>query len=218
MGMLTIYLVGIMWNLFLSILFFVVPTIVVASLSIGYNKLKLKKPKTLPLLAFSNGVILYTWEAWISDNKKEFPIRYFITETMPHLLGRFVGKLNSAYNWVRTRTWCKYHILDIRTSDYRGGYRDADDIMLYANFKILTDFVEKELEGVFIEEIPENLPDWETQIMQKQYEKEQEIKSLYFWWTVDRFNGASKLVLGECYETEQTMLRRLVEVRPWLWT
>jgi hypothetical protein len=75
--------VSILWNLFLSFLVFSIFVSLVYVLGVGYYKLKLKKPKSLPLRAFSDGGILYTENDWHQDNKKEFPIRYFITETVP---------------------------------------------------------------------------------------------------------------------------------------
>jgi hypothetical protein len=211
--------VSIIWNLLLSFSFLAVWVTLMIFLSGGFKKLKLKKPVALPLRAFSNGSILYTWEDWERDNKKEFPIRYFLTETLRIFMYRLKGKLDRAYQWVRTRTWCRYHILDVRGPGYSGGYRDCDTIMLYANFKILVDFVEIEMDGVFMEEVPPGThEDWETTHFEHKVEKEQEIKALYEWFVVDRFRWKLAFTHEESYEVEQMMLHRLIEVRPYLWT
>jgi len=91
--------------------------------------------------------------------------------------------------------------------------------MLYANFKILVDFVEKEMESVFMDEIPPGThQDWEITHFEHSIEIEQEIKALYEWFTKDRLRWSRKFVWAEKYEVEQQMLHRLVEVRPYLWT
>lgn len=211
------FFVSIVWNLFLSFLALVVPVAMFYSLSVGYNKLKLKKPVALPLKAFSSGEILYTWEDWIRDNKEEFPVRYFLTETLPKGFRRVRYILSNLYQWVRTRTWRKFHILDVRNSEYTGGYRDLDTIMLYANFKILVDFVEKEMDGVFKEHIPSGMhEDWEITHFEHEIEIEQELKALYEWWTKDRMRW--NFMFHERVEVEQQMLHRMIEIRPYLWT
>src|SRR6266436_884553 len=110
--------VSILWNLLLTLSPGLAVVFLWAMVEVVYVKLKLKKPTALPLRAFHNNVILYTWEDWHRDNKKEFPVRYFLTETLPTVFRRLRGKCSRTYQWVRTRTWSRYHILDVRGPGY----------------------------------------------------------------------------------------------------
>jgi len=87
------------------------------------------------------------------------------------------------------------------------GWRDKDIIILHANFQLLKDFVEKEKE--IIEQIDWNL-DEETA------KGKGEIDFLYAWWLerVDKENDLDE----KQYEEDNQMLKRLIDVRKYLWS
>lgn len=180
-------------------------------LVLAYDKMKLKKPFALPLRAFESKTVLYTWEDWRRDNRKEFPIRYFFTETLPRLMSRKCYQFKNMIRWVKYRTFSRHHMLDISGPGYHRGYIDQCDVILYASFKALVRYVEEELGGVFMENVPADIHDvgfWEYRV-----ELEQEIKALYMWWT-------SRKCDDPYYDDsdEQHMLVRLVEIRQNLWS
>ena len=89
------------------------------------------------------------------------------------------------------------------------GWRDKDEIILHACFQLLKDFIEKEKE--IIEQI-----DWKHD---KEIEKAKaEIDFLYNWW-MKRFHDEEDFNnLTQRYEEDNQMLKRLVDVRKYLWS
>lgn len=171
----------------------------------------------LPLRAFSTGTLLYSWEDWHRDNKKEFPVRYFLTETISLKVRRIQSKISNSYHWVRTRTWKRYHMLDIRGPGYDGGWIDRDGVVLYASFKALKDFVEKEMKGVFLEAPPKVTYESDGDYWDRRVETEQELEALYTWWTKE-YPKKLKGSTFDLEEEENRMLQRLIEVRGAMWT
>lgn len=123
------------------------------------------------------------------------------------------GGICGAYHWVRCHTWNRYHVVNISgMSDYKWGWIDTDNKLLYTSFKLLCDFVEKELELEWLSI---------------------ETKQLYLWWVVERPREIerihNKYLHSERYmeyltaqealvEQENEMLIRLVKLRTILWT
>lgn len=124
--------------------------------------------------------------------------------------------------WLRCHLWTRYHIIDIRTPDYRWGWIDKDQAMLLACFKLLVDYVE--LERCF-------------EVIDYQWNEEyqrlgNEIKELYDWWKVKRFQDEKEV--DKMWRTsslddwhfaremlnlkENLMLGRLIAIRETLWT
>lgn len=92
---------------------------------------------------------------------------------------RFTRAINEALYWIRTHTYNRYHIIDIRDTRgdyYRWGWIDADNAILLANFKILTTFVEKEK--------PFDVINWDSDPEHQQAGAT--ILELYNWWTRER--------------------------------
>jgi len=85
---------------------------------------------------------MHKWEKYDRLRKKMFPVRWFLSETLPDAWNAFTTPFHHARNWVRYRVLDRYHVLKL---DVEPGYMDPDEIMLQANFKILKDFVEIEL-------------------------------------------------------------------------
>ena len=87
------------------------------------------------------------------------------------------------------------------------GWCDKDIVILYACFQLLKDFVEKEKE--IIAQI-----DWEHDEEIKK--AKQEIDFLYSWW-LERLDREDDLDEKQYLEDNQ-MLKRLIEIRKYLWT
>ena len=89
------------------------------------------------------------------------------------------------------------------------GWRDKDEVILHACFQLLKDFVEKEKE--VIEQI-----DWKHD--EETANAKAEIDFLYSWW-LERFHEEKDFnKINQRYEEENQMLKRLVDVRKYLWS
>lgn len=91
------------------------------------------------------------------------------------------------------------------------GWCDKDHVILHACFQLLTDFVEKEL----------TVSPWVNWQQDEEHaQAREEIELLYVWWKdwlkkleTPRFQH------GQAdYEKENEMMKRLIEVRKYLWT
>jgi hypothetical protein len=71
----------------------------------------------------------------------------------------------------------KYHLIDCRDphNGYNGGWFDRSDIILYANFRILVEFMEKEAFDCYV--------NWEHEDM---IDRWKELNELYNWWKKGR--------------------------------
>jgi hypothetical protein len=87
--------------------------------------------------------------------------------------------------WIRCHTFTKYHLVDCRNAsdNYRYGWVDKPELILYANMAILTDFVEKE-KGL-------EVIDWGHDDKNKTVAKE--IKDIYEWWKIGRKQAIDEL-------------------------
>jgi len=93
--------------------------------------------------------------------------------------------------WLRTHTINRYHLVDCRSphNGYSWGYCDITGKMLYANFNMLIDFVEKE--NVF-HDIGWGMKagfsvDWDSEEAgEERKHTGKEIKKLYWWWKSGR--------------------------------
>jgi len=93
------------------------------------------------------------------------------------------------------------------------GWCDKDHVLLHACFQLLVDFVEKEMR-------PQDYPDWEATVKTRSAKKE--IEALYAWWQDWKHEGSDKTSSfredEERYYKENEMLKRLIDVRMYLWT
>ena len=91
--------------------------------------------------------------------------------------------------WLRCHTFTKYHMVDCRTPTYRWGWIDRSEMLLYANFNILVEFIELEKPDKFIDwrSDPEHSHAWD------------EMMYLYTWWKHERQAelNAMSLILNE---------------------
>lgn len=83
-----------------------------------------------------------TADGWIYFNKefkKKAPVRYWLYNDFKKKLNPIRWKYESIVDWIRYRTVCRYHIIDIGQPP---GFYEYDSQILYANFSILTKYVE----------------------------------------------------------------------------
>ena len=90
---------------------------------------------------------------------------------------------------------------------------DRDELMLFAAFQILEDFVEKE-QGHFYEDV---YTLYVTDCGEKRARQEESdwdaIRSLYAWWQVRKND-----MHVDDYDLDNDMLKRLIDLRMYLWT
>lgn len=162
------------------------------------------KPSALPMRTFGAEPGDYTWEDWEADAMRDYPVRYFLSETVP-MWWRVKISMNieHAWYWLRTHTVHRYHKLDLRQpytgtdDDYDWGWIDEDRQMLYACFNILVDHIdlrnsskyhygttEKDFAALRkeIEEDKEGC----VITLKNQLHFLEEAKALYDYWTVKR--------------------------------
>jgi hypothetical protein len=99
---------------------------------------------------------------------------------------RAVHAPGKALEWLRVRTINRYHILDLRHGDYRGGWMDAPQKMEAALFACLVFFVEKE--EAFG---PDPIVDWDHD--QEHRAVRGKALELYRWWTKGQHEEAEFL-------------------------
>lgn len=172
-------------------------------------------------------------EAWDAEMKKKYPVRFFLSRALPRWWARATRVLwETPWYWLRTHTYNRYHILDLRNKvdGYDWGWIDADAQILYACFNILVSFVEKESPEVGLAKTPEEFwPDHEWQegereSLQRHIEREQEVRAIYDWWVTERKKEKDESEKGdfekqaELSDKDNEMLIRLMKVRRSLWT
>jgi len=97
----------------------------------------------------------------------------------------------------------------LKIESLSNGWRDKDDVILHACFQLLRDFIEQEKEMI-------EIIDWEHDEEQKQAKSE--IYFLYNWWK-ERFHNEEDFdKIKQQYEEDNQMLKRLIDVRRYLWT
>ena len=102
----------------------------------------------------------------------------------------------------------------LKIETLKDGWCDKDHILLHACFQLLNDFVEKEL-------LVNNFVDWNADELHRNARKE--IEDLYAWWQ-DRKNdevmdkSLSFDLDREIYLKDNEMLKRMIDVRMFLWT
>lgn len=196
------------------------------------NRLKklvtLPYPGALPSRDFGCRPGAYTWEDWREDMKYKCPVRYFFWEVAAiefHV--RIVRPIKDAWYWVRTHTYRRYHMLDMRSpkNDYAWGWHDRGPLILYAAFNLLKQYVETEK--------PFETINWEWNEDHRVVGAE--IRVLYDWWTSGR--AQEHLAVDDEYkdtiskrwsswgeaeqhlnERDDEMLLRLIKIRHYLWT
>jgi hypothetical protein len=106
--------------------------------------------------------------------------------------------LDRAAYWLRTHTWDRYHMVDIRSrrNGYAWGWMDRSEGMLFAVMAMLVAFVEQERAFQVI--------DWDSDDGHR--EAVRELREIYLWWTQDRKieHDEHERLADEAYEGYQT--------------
>lgn len=205
---------------------------------------KWDKPKALPMRKFGAGPDDFTWEDWKEQAQKKCPVKYFLLETVPSWIHYKLYSLDMRWYEFTSRTFKKQHFLDLRQPvgspyEYRWGYRDPAERMLFACFNTLCEYVEDGRQGrekfsKWIEEL-KSLKDAPT----GQIESECKAFELYIWWRDEMPKLHAKLdemrrkhsdpdyedKLRESWDFEQEIerittekLKELMDIRGGLWT
>ena len=74
------------------------------------------------------------------------------------------------YNWIRYRTWNRYHILKMRY--LKPGWHDEDELLIHSMFEVLSQFIEGEDKYKIV--------NWDSNPQHKQAWKE--MNELHKWW------------------------------------
>ncbi len=193
------------------------------------------------------------WEDWDAKVKKLHPIKYFVLRTVYMWIRvKIIRPLSDFWYFFKSKTFSKQHFLDLRqpknefqTDEYRYGYCDIPEKMLFAWFNLLDDYLNKEkpwdpITSYTLQQI--NI----DPVLQEQYNHLQEAKSILNWWKVERkdyFKGINEIIslvqqkdnkLSEIEkedlltfyynletfmnEKEDEMLARIIKIRKSLWT
>jgi len=93
----------------------------------------------------------------------------------------------------------------LKISTLNSQWHDQDQIMLHAAFQCLVDYIEKEK--------PDEVVDWEGTGLDA-LEAWWEMQLLYWWWKTRDHNSWCE----EDDDMDDIMLKRLVEIRGYMWT
>lgn len=186
----------------------------------------------------------YTWEDWEAEVRAKHPVRWFFSEAVPRWLRRSVlAPAVRVKDWVTFSLFRRYHLLDIRTADYRRGYLDPCEQLRLACWACLVSYVEEcEPRDPADWATPEDLKDPAIAAQKAQHD---ELMALYGWWkhgrlqeereeteafalvkrseafgrqTYEAMSRAWSDVRRANEEAAERRLVRLVELRHHLWT
>jgi hypothetical protein len=208
----------------------------------GPKALGKSKCNALPSKRFYPFEEKYSWEDWTAEVKRDYPIRYFIGETIPHLFAVYVIMRLRNWKWKIIDWFRRPHLLDLRNQEYGGGYIDPRQAMLYANFKLLEKYIKSGPYDLRKDYTEEEIDSRELRDQQDYYDEAHE---LYKYWKVGRgeleaadlqlyyeMDHAGKIGNKEKWKairkewmgnrqiienTEDEMLMRLIRIRRGLW-
>lgn len=210
----------------------------------------LPMPSALPIRDFCEPGD-YTWSDWHEENKKKYPIRYFLSETLTQWWRVKVSmRIDHWWYWIVSHTIRRYHKLDLRQpftdteDDYRWGWADERNQLVFANFNILCNYVNSINNCKYTYDYSdESLKKLEENDAHAQAEHLREVKIIYEYWTIYRKEklkkrisllhdwsvnkkndhddvrwNALKEIEKEIDAEEEKMLIRLIKIRKGLWT
>lgn len=140
-----------------------------------------------------------TWEDWHEKVKSLHPVKYWFLETAyKFLLKNFWWKISMPVS--KLRYWLtshivpsrRYHLLDLRQphnadgiDNYRYGWQDVPDKMLYAIFNLLGEYLNKEKPHDLMLYYSKEQIDADAGFKSQQ-DALDEARSIYFWWNTER--------------------------------
>jgi hypothetical protein len=129
----------------------------------------------------------YTWEDWHEEAKDKYPYRYFLAEVLAPWISRKWRWFSDAYYWVKCHTLKSYrfHLLDLRRphpgNDYDHGWVDRCEVVFWAPFIALREYVEKEEpQSVADHYTPEDIES--DPFLKAQKDQHDEVMAIYNWW------------------------------------
>ena len=152
----------------------------------------------LPSRDFSPDCTDYCWEDWHVDVKKLHPIKYFLAETTTDFIRHkiwypIIRPIEDARYFIVSHIIPsrRYHMLDLRqpnnkkydVDQYRYGWRDTPELMLFAIFNLLDNFVKNELPHCYT---PSEEDVLKEPGLKSQRDMHLEILAIHKWWIEDR--------------------------------
>lgn len=187
-----------------------------------------------------------TWEDYHELMKMQYPVRYFLFDTLPRLFRWHVAHpLGNAKRFIKHFIWKRTHLLDLRQrswvpgcDEYDWGYIDPRETMLYSCMTCLGRFIEEtdaknHLEWLKLE-LMKTTEDMGRGIIEDSIALYTEALAIHRWWTSDRKAKFLAMQLSDKYQTteerqetfskwdafeaeEDEMLVRLMRIRRGLW-
>lgn len=148
-----------------------------------------KGNKTTGVMKKPRCATLEEWSSWRKFYKKEYPVRYFLLETLPKLCRRWIRWYIIDFYWnCRNRFFSKYHLIDTGLNPKM--WHDLDSKLIGAIKKLTINYVEKELDKNFSTFYP-NENEVEDNVDMKEFWEEKiktgnTLQEIYKWWKVDR--------------------------------
>lgn len=168
-----------------------------------------RKPFSLPwsgMFGDSN------WDKWHRFAKRRYPIRYFLSETLPHFWEFTILWNLRAWKYGIRNWFFPYNVLKIKTLPR--SWVDNDIRLLHACFFMLTEWAEKEQPYEFNSTREEYIESYTFQ-GETQWDRVKDrdtLHELYAWW-----KEYEKLEESD-FDLEQKKLHTLIRLRGHLWT
>ena len=146
--------------------------------------------------------------------------------------------IKNAWYWFRCHTYTRYHMLDMRdkANGYSWGWYDRSELLIYANFAVLRDFIEKEQPfSLPYKPLPLNGDECYNADVEDWNKANQELYYLYIWWTERRpkdYKALKDMYLSylkdqsldplmeeeRLAKVDNEMMVRLINARKAMWT
>ena len=163
------------------------------------------------------------WEDYHALIKKRYPVKYFFLTYLRRQINRWKSICEDVI-WdiiYRIHPPHQYHLLKLsQPFGYQRGWIDSNTQMVFANFNILVNFVEKECGG--IENVEKELQYYTDNFShyRRNYEFFRELTELYNYWKWEGIRYYQYCRPYEPYDEdkETEMLIRLIKIREGMWT
>lgn len=140
------------------------------------------KPKTLPMKPFCKKDD-YTWEDWERDAKQAYPVRFFLSETIPSKINSIKKEVFSTKNELVSKYIKKNHLLDLTHEDNNGILFSEGEKVLYACINILRLFVDARHGGI---ENFKRFVEVQELFLETDRDERRNIVEVYEWFMVER--------------------------------
>jgi hypothetical protein len=151
----------------------------------------------MPSRLFPNNQTEVSWEDYYEHLAQAYPVKFFLASTVPDFFVRVWWKVSRPFKdfhyWIVSHLVPsrRYHFLDLRQSDYRYGWLEADMQMEHALFNIFKNYVE--LQHVHSSWVPseeeaakDDGVDYNYAGFKRQLADHKEIMAIYHWITQER--------------------------------